>query len=84
VYYSGKMIVDQLGEGDDYKLIKRAIVINILDFRYLRHELVHSMYRLMDGETQHVLTDVMEIHFLELPKLRGLKVDGEPPSRMFK
>jgi predicted transposase/invertase (TIGR01784 family) len=70
LFYAGKMIVEQLAEGEDYSKLKRTVLINILDFRYLSHHRLHSMYWLMDSETKHLLTDVLEIHFLELPKLR--------------
>ena len=42
---------------------------NILNFDYLENNKFHSMFRLKDVDTDKELTDVMEIHFIEIPKL---------------
>lgn len=82
LYYGCRMVVDQLSEGEDYHKLRRTIVVSVLDYNYLPHRNLHSMYRLVDTETGHVATDVLELHFLELPKLRY--VMQERPSRLMK
>ena len=69
LYYLSKMYEEQLGEGDDYRLLKRTICINILNFNYLKTEAFHSVYRLKELSTHEELTDVIEMHFIEIPKL---------------
>lgn len=49
--------------------------INILDFPFVASEKVHNIYRLLEVETFETLTDVLEIHFLELPKLQNQVFD---------
>ena len=69
LYYLSKMYEEQLGEGDDYSELKRTICINILNFKYLSTEKYHTAYRLKELETNEELTDVIELHFIEVPKL---------------
>ena len=58
-----------LGEGEDYSNLKRTICINILNFKYLKTENFHTGYRLKEIHTHQELTDVIEMHFIEIPKL---------------
>ena len=69
LYYLSKMYEEQLSEGDDYTSLKRTVCINILNFKYLKTESFHSVYRLKERETNEELTDVIEMHFIEVPKL---------------
>ena len=52
----------------NYKALKPAIAINVLDYNFLTSEKTCSMYTLRDEENQR-LTDVIELYFLEVPKL---------------
>jgi predicted transposase/invertase (TIGR01784 family) len=69
LYYWSRMYSEQLGEGDNYNQLSRTICINILKFKYLKTENFHTSYRLKEVETNEELTDVQEIHFIEIPKL---------------
>lgn len=69
LYYLSKMYEEQLGEGDDYAKLERTICINILNFKYLSTEVFHTGYRFKEMYTHEELTDVMELHFIEIPKL---------------
>ncbi|WP_423774903.1 Rpn family recombination-promoting nuclease/putative transposase [Aneurinibacillus aneurinilyticus] len=60
----------QMKEGMDYGELCRTITINIVDFRYLSHTPgYHSIFQLYETEEKFLLTDTLEIHFMELPKL---------------
>ena len=69
LYYWSKLYSEQLNEGEDYSLLKRTICINILNFKYLKTRKFHSGYRLKEIYSNEELTDVAEIHFIEIPKL---------------
>ena len=69
MYYLSKMYEEQLGEGDDYSKLGRTVCINILNFKYLKAERFHTGYRLKEIETNEKLTDIIEMHFIEIPKL---------------
>ncbi|MGL4761968.1 MAG: Rpn family recombination-promoting nuclease/putative transposase [Sarcina sp.] len=70
LYYWSKMYEEQLGEGDDYSELRRTVCINILNFKYLKNDRFHNGYRLKEITTNEELTDVEEIHFIEIPKLK--------------
>ncbi|MEJ8553764.1 Rpn family recombination-promoting nuclease/putative transposase [Tepidibacter sp. Z1-5] len=70
LYYWSKLYEEQLGEGDNYSSLKRTVCINILNFKYLKNDRFHNGYRLKELETNEELSDVIEIHFIEIPKLK--------------
>jgi predicted transposase/invertase (TIGR01784 family) len=69
LYYWAKMYIEQLKSGDKFSKLKKTITINILDFESLPIEKFHSSFHIIEDETGIKLTDVMEVHFLEMPKL---------------
>ena len=69
LYYWSKMYEEQLNEGDDYSKLEITICINILNFKYLDNNRFHNGYRLKEIETNEELTNIQEIHFIEIPKL---------------
>ncbi|MGO0063639.1 Rpn family recombination-promoting nuclease/putative transposase [Brevibacillus fluminis] len=69
LYYWAKMFEGQLSEGEPYRNLKKTITISIMDFSYLPSKSYHSVFRLREDTENFVLTDNLEIHFLELPKL---------------
>src|SRR3712207_4503490 len=64
------MYEGQINEGDNYNKLSKTVCINILDFKYLKNDRFHNGYRLKEITTNEELTDVEEIHFIELPKMR--------------
>ena len=75
LYYRSKLYEEQLEEGDRYDKLCRTVCINILDFKYLKNDRFHNGYRLKEIETNEELTDLEEIHFIEIPKLK--KINSE-------
>jgi predicted transposase/invertase (TIGR01784 family) len=70
VYYSAKMITEQVGAGEDYSQIKQVISIIITDYTLIpENDRYHNCYTLYDPKTQSELTDIIEINTLELSKL---------------
>ena len=69
LYYLSKMFEGQLTEGQKYDTLAKTICINILNFKCLKTKEAHSIYRLKEINTNEELTDLQEIHFIELPKL---------------
>jgi predicted transposase/invertase (TIGR01784 family) len=70
LYYWSKMYSSQMKEGMDYGELCQTITINIVNFRYLSHiNHYHSIFQLYEREERLLLTDMLEIHFMELPKL---------------
>ena len=70
LYYWAKMYTLQMREGMGYQELANTITINILDFNYINQtRKFHSVFRLFEKEEGFELTEALEIHFIELPKL---------------
>ena len=70
LYYLSKMYEEQLNEKEDYSKLVRTVCINILNFKYLKTDNFHTGYRFKEIESNEELTDIMEVHFIEIPKLQ--------------
>lgn len=77
LYYWSKMYEEQILEGDNYDKLSKTVCINILDFKYLKNDRFHNAYRLKEVLTNDELTDTIEIHFIEIPKLEKLDDTAE-------
>ncbi|MBQ3421653.1 MAG: Rpn family recombination-promoting nuclease/putative transposase, partial [Romboutsia sp.] len=77
LYYWSKLYEEQLEEGDRYDKLCRTVCINILDFKYLKNDRFHNGYRLKEIDTNEELTDLEEIHFIEIPKLKKINSEQE-------
>jgi predicted transposase/invertase (TIGR01784 family) len=77
------MYTQQLAEGESFADLKKCITINIMDYNFPLVNKVHSVYHVVEDENQSRLTDVLEIHFLDLEKLRsGQDIEGLNPSML--
>ena len=68
LYYWSKMYSEQIQNRDNYSKLERTVCINILNFKYLKNDKYHNAYRLKEITSNEELTDLQEIHFIELPK----------------
>ncbi|HPR97350.1 MAG TPA: Rpn family recombination-promoting nuclease/putative transposase, partial [Thermotogota bacterium] len=70
LYYWSRMYSGQLNESEAYYNLKKTITINIMDFVLLEEtKKYHTIYHLREDEEEFSLTDLMEIHMIEVPKL---------------
>ena len=78
LHYLARLFSEQVGKGEPYTGIRRTVGISILDFKLFpdRQDL-HSTYRFYDTQHSHELSDVLEIHYLELSKFDQYKLHGE-------
>ena len=78
LYYLSKLIETQMKEGDNYDKLLKSVTINILDYKLLKNnDKIHNTFLFKEKETGELLTDLAEIHFLELPKLKDIDVNIE-------
>ena len=75
LYYWSRIYTDQLSATMDYSELSRTICINILNFNLLENDRYHNTYRLKELTTNEELTDIEEIHFIELPKSKHVDKD---------
>lgn len=74
LFYWGKLFNENISKGEDYRNLKKVITINILDFDYIDLEKFHTKFHLWEDEAkEYMLTDLVEIHFIELPKFNRLE-----------
>lgn len=70
VYYTSRMITDQLSSGVSYSVIERVISIIIADFKFVDDSSAyHHTYHFYDKVNDSLFTNLIEIVTLELPKL---------------
>lgn len=68
LYYGAKLYEEQLGKGEDYYELTRVVAINLIDFAFFTGDCYHSCYRLMEESTNEPYPDLMQLHFIEMPK----------------
>lgn len=72
LYYLSRLYHEQLQRGDDYHELRRTVGISLLDFvLFPEHDRVHSRFRLHDSRHDLELSDILEIHYLELRKFKN-------------
>uniref|UniRef100_UPI00262F16A7 Rpn family recombination-promoting nuclease/putative transposase n=2 Tax=uncultured Brachyspira sp. TaxID=221953 RepID=UPI00262F16A7 len=72
LYYWAKSYYTNLKSKDIYSDLTPVISINILDFNLIKDsDKPHSCYFIKELETNHILTNHLEIHFLELKKFNN-------------
>ncbi len=69
LFYWSKLFQGQLSEGSSYRALHKAVTVNVLDFDYLPTERYHSTFHLHEDITGLLLTDLLEVHFVELRKI---------------
>ena len=83
IYYLVKTSSNELKKGKDYTELNKTIVINLLDFNYFKRNSYHNIAHMRFEETtkeayvdlgykeeDKIVTNKLEMHFLELPKFR--------------
>jgi len=81
LFYVSKLITEQMDESDQYGKIKRVISVIVTDHPLIKEsEKYHHHFGLYDIESGVLLTDILEIHTLEVPKARKLNEDTTKAS----
>ena len=71
LYYWAKMYGSELREGEPYDKLMPAISINLMDFNaFAQYTACHHSYHICNDETKDILIDDLEMHFIELEKIR--------------
>ena len=75
LYYWSRLYSRQIKSGEDYKILQKAIVILITDFKIESLEELdyHSRWKIMEDKQgkKIILTQKLEIDIIELPKIIG-------------
>ena len=85
LFYWGKEYTKGIKSGQDYILLPTVININIIDFEFLETDNYHTVFHLKeDKESDLVLTEILEIHFINMVKWRKcgrIDIANEPLHR---
>lgn len=74
LYYAGKLIGSSLEGGEKYDTMKKSIVISFINGKIFDDiPEVHNIFWLRDNRYNRLLTDRLEIHFIELGKVNCRK-----------
>ncbi|MGV8119703.1 MAG: Rpn family recombination-promoting nuclease/putative transposase [Candidatus Xenobiia bacterium LiM19] len=75
IFYHDRLYVSQLGGGKDFSKLKKTFSISILDYLlFPGYSGIHSRFQYRELVDGFVLSDIKELHFLELPRFSGESV----------
>ena len=68
LFYWAKLYIEGFKEGEPYTSLTKCITINLVAESFKLNTQVHSVYRILEQRNYQQLTDLLEIHFLNLSK----------------
>ena len=73
-FYASKIMSRETSRGEDYRSIKKIILINILGYNMFKKydEYIHKTAIVLDGHRDEIVIDNIEWWFIELPKFRKM------------
>ena len=77
IFYVAKMYTEDFPQGTPYSELHKCISINIVGKGYNVDDEIHSKYLLMNPKTHHILTDALQVHFLNLEKITEVSISFE-------
>ncbi len=77
LYYWSRQYAGQLEEGQSYKRLRKCVTINILNFSILPNDRYHNVFHLREDHSGITLIDDIELHIMELSKLRNQNIPKE-------
>ena len=77
LFYWAKMYTADFKAGESYDKLHRCIAINIIADGFRLNDAIHSEYLLQEKTAHTTLTDVLEIHFLDLQSAKKAKAEGK-------
>ena len=66
MFYWAKMYTADFKAGESYGCLHKCITINIIADGFRLNDAIYSEYLLQEKTAHTVLTDVLEVHFLDL------------------
>ena len=78
LFYWSKMYLEGFKEGEPYTSLTKCITINLISQGFNLNHKVHSAYSILEQNTHQPLTDLMEIHFLNLSAAQKYGIQKNP------
>ncbi|EMB27801.1 hypothetical protein HMPREF9733_00243 [Treponema denticola SP33] len=73
LYYWSKMYNENIKQGQDYTKLPKCITINLVGKGFNKNKRLHNKYLVLEQDTKEPLVSKLEIHILNLEKVRLLK-----------
>ena len=81
MFYWAKMYTADFKAGESYGCLHKCITINIIADGFRLNDAIHSEYLLQEKTAHTVLTDVLEVHFLDLQAAKKAKEEGKATGK---
>ena len=81
LFFWAKMYTADFKAGESYDKLHRCIAINIIADGFRLNDAIHSEYLLQEKTAHTTLTDVLEIHFLDLQAAKRAKEEGKAAGK---
>ena len=81
LFYWAKMYTADFKAGESYDNLHKCITINIIADGFHLNDAVHSEYLLQEKRAHTLLTDVLEVHFLDLQAAKRVKAKEDEESK---
>ena len=78
LFYWAKLYIEGFKEGEPYTHLTKCITINLVSEGFKLNTQVHSVYGILEQRNYQQLTDLLEIHFLNLSKASQKRIPTEP------
>ena len=77
LFYWAKLYIDSFKEGEPYTSLTQCITINLVSEGFKLNTQVHSVYSILEQKNRQLLTDLLEIHFLNLALASQERIPAE-------
>ena len=84
LFYWAKMYTEGFKEGEPYTNLTKCITINLVSQGFKLNSQVHSVHSIFEQETHQRLTDLLEIHFLNLSAAQKMDIQKAPIEKQQK
>ena len=81
LFYWAKMYTSDFKAGESYDKLHRCIAINIIADGFRLNDAIHSEYLLQEKTAHTTLTDVLEVHFLDLQAAKRAKEEEKAAGK---
>ena len=81
LFYWAKMYTADFKSGESYSSLHKCITINIIADGFRLNDAIHSEYLLQEKTAHTILTDVLEVHFLDLQAAQRAKEEGKAEGK---
>jgi len=84
LFYWAKMYIEGFKEGEPYTNLTRCITINLISQGFKLNSEIHSVYSILEQETHKPLTNLLEVHFLNLSAAQEIDIQKIPTEKQQK